>query len=345
MKLLMDVLLPVLMLAAVMGISTMLRNSQATWKLYSTLNRNIKSKKLMLSILTLILGVIPIPGRIMLTCGVLSSLAKKDEDNSKMGILAYLASHHYYLWSPMEKSIIIVCSIMGITYGTFMGYMWLPAVIGIVLAALYIFFGIKESEIRMPRAVETPDKMDIGAWVTFIGLIAALAGMAFDGVTGGVLPLVAYLIILCGIDSSNISRIWKEMDWKMLAGLAAVIVFGAIVGDFAKTLTTFTTSFASKEMEIGAWAILLAVGFMSAFILGSSAKYAAIVGILLKIVGIKYLPLLYLVEYAGYLLSPAHKCVYIGNMYFRTPMGEYWKVLSAMAVLMILVGIALGILA
>jgi hypothetical protein len=44
------------------------------------------------------------------------------------------------------------------------------------------------------------------------------------------------------------------------------------------------------------------------------------------------------VEYAGYLISPIHKCVAIGKMYFGTPIIEYIKVLSVWAVLIILVG-------
>ena len=44
------------------------------------------------------------------------------------------------------------------------------------------------------------------------------------------------------------------------------------------------------------------------------------------------------IEYAGYLISPIHKCVAIGKMYFGTPIIEYMKVLGGWSILIILFG-------
>jgi len=41
------------------------------------------------------------------------------------------------------------------------------------------------------------------------------------------------------------------------------------------------------------------------------------------------------IDYAGYLLSPTHKCVMIGNSYFGTPLGVYYKALGIWALLLI----------
>lgn len=77
------------------------------------------------------------------------------------------------------------------------------------------------------------------------------------------------------------------------------------------------------------------MSYLLAFLMGSSAKFAAMCGMLVSVFGIKYLPLFYLVEYCGYLDSPAHKCVAIGKTYFKTPIGMYFLPLALLSLLLI----------
>jgi len=40
-------------------------------------------------------------------------------------------------------------------------------------------------------------------------------------------------------------------------------------------------------------------------------------------------------EYSGYLISPAHKCLMIGQQYFGTPIKKYYVVLSRLCAILI----------
>ena len=61
------------------------------------------------------------------------------------------------------------------------------------------------------------------------------------------------------------------------------------------------------------------VGMVAAWIMGSSGKYAGMTSALVLIFGPQYLTGFLATEYSGYLLSPAHKCLMIGQQYFGTP--------------------------
>jgi hypothetical protein len=82
----------------------------------------------------------------------------------------------------------------------------------------------------------------------------------------------------------------------------------------------------------------MCLGFLSSVALGSSGKFIGITVLLTQLFGIEYFTMFFAVEYAGYLISPIHKCVAIGKMYFGTPINEYIKVLGVWAVLIILIG-------
>ena len=77
------------------------------------------------------------------------------------------------------------------------------------------------------------------------------------------------------------------------------------------------------------------VGMIAAYIMGSSGKYAGMTSALVLIFGQQYLVWFLATEYSGYLLSPAHKCLMIGQQYFGTPIKKYYKVLSGMCALLI----------
>ena len=82
----------------------------------------------------------------------------------------------------------------------------------------------------------------------------------------------------------------------------------------------------------------MCLGFLTSVILGSSGKFIGIAVLLTQLFGIEYFTMFFAVEYVGYLISPIHKCVAIGKMYFGTPIIEYMKILGCWSILIILTG-------
>lgn len=332
------VIQPVIMLISVMLIAGVFRETPTSKAVFTLVNKYAPSKRAMLAVTSAIFGVLPIPGRIMFTCSILDSLQNRKNNNTVFGTIAYLATHHYYLWSPLEKAIIVTCSILAISYYEFMSYMIIPALIAVAACFIYIFCCVKEDDIVINEKAIGSDA-DL-KWSNFVDII---------------LMFIAFALVICGIDKSGVyvfaglaafyclrhrvvlyKNFSTMIDWKLIGIVSVVIVAGALLGKLDKTVLSGIEGFVGSSHNI------VAIGglcFLSAFLLGSSAKYAAIVGLVVKLVGMKYLPFIYLVDYFGYLISPAHKCLAIGNCYFRTPVKMFLKPIVVLGVVLTIYGL------
>ena len=85
--------------------------------LFNYIVNKVKSKKGVVALISLFSGILPIPGRVIVSAGVLDIVAPKaGKSRSKFGIIDYLATHHYYLWSPLEKTIILPIATLSLSY-------------------------------------------------------------------------------------------------------------------------------------------------------------------------------------------------------------------------------------
>lgn len=118
---------------------------------YNFLEKKIKSKRLLIALISTVSGVLPIPGRVVVGAGALDTLAPNDQRRKNYGIINYLSTHHYYLWSPLEATVLIPLSVLGISYWYFLSLIapLLVTMIGITL--YYIFYVLKEEDIVINR--------------------------------------------------------------------------------------------------------------------------------------------------------------------------------------------------
>ena len=316
------------MLVVVMTIAGVFREANVMGGLYSFLKNWVKSKRGLVALLSLCFGVLPIPGRIIFACGMLDSLQDKQKNNQKMGTIAYLASHHYYLWSPLEKSIIITCGILGITYLQFMSYMWIPSLLMILFSLVYIFSAVTEDEINLIE----PEEAD---YIRPLAYVLSMAAVILFSIVYSDYSIAFFSGYAASIVFMEQRFSWHWYDWKVLLMATAATILGSVIGNYAAFLTSL--------IPLKTALIATAMGaFVFAFITGSSARFAAVCGLIVKVVGLKFLPLIYLVEFAGYLLSPAHDCVAIAKTYFKTPVGMFFIPLVLLSLLLISYGVAIA---
>ena len=88
------------------------------YKLFSSafayVRNTFRSNKFVVVILSAIGGILPIEGRVTVSAGLLDTVApRKGPGREKLGIVDYLATHHYYLWSPLEKTVILPIAAFG----------------------------------------------------------------------------------------------------------------------------------------------------------------------------------------------------------------------------------------
>jgi hypothetical protein len=258
--------------------------------LFNYIVNKVKSKKGVVALISLFSGILPIPGRVIVSAGILDTIAPKSEKSrSKFGIIDYLATHHYYLWSPLEKTIILPIATLSLSYLEVLKYTSPLILVTLLYISYYIVFVLKEDDVEIKRNDILKEK-------------------------------------------NNSIGIKRYINWGLLLTVFVIIV----LSNFISTYHDYFLGYISYYPNLY---ISMCLGFLASVILGSSGKFIGITVLLTQLFGIEYFTMFFAIEYAGYLISPIHKCVAIGKMYFGTPINEYIKVLGVWAIIIVLVGV------
>lgn len=288
----------ILILMGVMVLSGVIKRNNLFGTFYNFLIRKVKNKKLLVVLVSFFGGILPVPGRVIVSAGLLDTIASDDPaKRSKFGIIDYLATHHYYLWSPLEKTILIPMAVLKISYLEMLSYTWPLLVVSLLVLIVYILM-LKPGDIEV-RDVNKVSKCNITykPWYQFI-------------------------------------------NWKIIGFVFCVIVAGNFIKESGGTIKNYIEMISNNfNGSIITFIWISIVAFLGSLAMGSSSKFAGIAALLTSIFGLPYLTYIFAIEYAGYLLSPMHKCVAIGMSYFGTPLKKYYAVLLLWSVLLIITGI------
>lgn len=285
-----------LIIAAVMIATGYCTTYNLLGKTYNWLCKYIKNKKVLLVLLSAIGGMLPIKGRVVASAGIFDLLLGKDTHSKlrpKFGILNYIATHHYYMWSVLEKSVLIPMAVLNLTWPQMMGYTWPLLLVCILALLLYITIGLKDIDDKtLTLANEQPT-----------------------------IP-------------TNIPMPWKFIDWKMLGMVWGILMLGVFAKEYSDVFMAWI------QANQGSLFFASLAAFVASVILGSSGKFAGIVALLCSVFGVEYLTYFMAIEFAGYLISPTHKCNIISMKYFDTPIRQYYTIVGIWAFFIILAGIA-----
>ena len=168
----------------------------------------------------------------------------------------------------------------------------------------------------------------ITGWAPLIATVILLLNTG----KGGAIFFFPWFGAMCAY-YSIVYRDWKWGRWidaKFAVIATIVLAFGGIVGQIKEPVMAYLKA-ATPEMLIPA----SLVAMVAAYIMGSSGKYAGMTAALVSVFGPQYLVWFLCTEYSGYLVSPAHKCLMIGQQYFGTPLKKYMVVLSRLCAILI----------
>ena len=258
---------------------------------------------------------------------MLNSIAPVDnKKRKKFGIIDYLATHHYYLWSPLEKTVIIPMAVLGLTYTTFMSYIW-PLLLITFLYISYYILSLNDDEVD----IEVKDdpinwKNIILVVVPFLTtiLVSCFTPFYFAAFTTFTFYLIMY--------SKSWSKLFNYINWELIWIVALVIILGNIIGSYSNEIENYIKLYNNPKNIL----FICVISFLASFLLGSSAKYASIVSLLTSVFGMEYFVLFFTLEYSAYLISPSHKCLPIGQKYFHTGFLTYLKALIIWISIMIM---------
>ena len=101
----------------IMILGGFIRENSALEDVYSLAKKYIKDNRVLVIITSLLGGILPIPGRVALSAPLLDAIAPPDKERrSAFGVIDYLSVHHYYWWSPLEKTVVLPMAVMGVSY-------------------------------------------------------------------------------------------------------------------------------------------------------------------------------------------------------------------------------------
>lgn len=321
----------------VMMIAGMVKENKLFDDVFCFFEQNLKSKKAVVAVVSAITGILPIKGRVTVSAGMLEALApdKGCCGREKFGPIDYVSTHHYYFWSPLEKTVILPMAAFGLTYTAWLGIIWPLLAVSIAFIISYLVWGVKESDVELNDCTRDIKVSRITRYVLpyVAGVGAIIAGINFLWAFGSL--TVYYMIVTKTFD---ISKLLRYVDWKLIAWVAGIIVAANFARENTEQIKTFLETSGLDIKTAGGFTLLSLASFAGAFALGSSSRFGALTVIMASIYGIEYLPWFFAVDFVGYLVSPMHKCVAIGMLYFGTKLRYYMAILGGWGGLVILAG-------
>ena len=299
---------------------------------FAYVRNTFRSNKFVVVLLSAIGGVLPIEGRVTVSAGLLDTVAPKEgKGREKLGIVDYLSTHHYYMWSPLEKTVILPIAAFGLTYTAWLGLIAPLLLVSIAFITWYIWSQVHNEEIHI-----TPGNFKLSSVLrNVLPMFVAIGFYIYnkDWMIGCFGFLTLYYIVIT--QQWNIKKLLSYIRWDVLVWVGLVIILGNYFkSQDAAFQTMLKTSVLDPHTMWGMIGISI-LGFIVSFLMGSSGKFVAIAVIMSQVFGHEYFLWFFAIDFAGYLLSPTHKCVMVGHKYFNTPLKTYYKALGAWGLLLL----------
>lgn len=298
---------------------------------FAYVKNTFRSNRFVVAMLSAIGGVLPIEGRVTVSAGLLDTVAPKEgHGREKLGIVDYLATHHYYLWSPLEKTVILPIAAFGLSYAAWIGTIAPLLLVSFTFISWYIWTQIHEEEVTIApgnfklSAVlrnTLPMVIAVGAYVYGINHVVCFGSLAL------------YYVLIT--QQWNVKKLLSYIRWDVLVWVGLAIALGNYMKTYGSEWESMIRSSALDPHTFFGMAIISLIGFTASFLMGSSGKFVAIAVLMAQVFGIEYFLWFFAIDFTAYLLSPTHKCVMVGNRYFGTPLSTYYKALATWGLLLL----------
>ena len=171
----------VLYLAIIMILSAWAKKTNFFTPVNRWIAKNVKSKRAVVVIISAITGVLPIEGRVTVSAGFLDTIAPNNSKRRLYGIIDYLSTHHYYFWSPLEKTVILPMAVLGLSYFGFISLVAPLIITCLAVGLFYIFYVLKEEDVAIDlEKNQTCDHKHETKWLDW-KILAIVAGVIVLG--------------------------------------------------------------------------------------------------------------------------------------------------------------------
>lgn len=265
--------------------------------------------------------------------------------------------HLIVLIYPFNAGIILASGITDISIARYLSYT-IPVVAIVFIIATFLLFR------RYPRPASNPkpDTLDKNAREALINLISAASPYLLAVVLGIFFGVYFPLALLAGIaitffinlpqgNKKDVLRertfvLFRGLNWALALSILSIVVYKDFMLE-AESIRQATHYLLAQGLPL--LVIIIALPFITGFITGNNAASLGItLPVVMPLLGpemltVRYLGLIYVSSYAGYLGSPVHLCTYVTNNYFRTPLYSLIKQVNIFGAITLLVGLAVSV--
>lgn len=333
-------------LITIMVVSGIAKDHNVFAGTYGWLKNKFNSNRAVIMLLSFVSGILPIEGRATVSAGILDTATSSrncvghEHENSdsrkKLGIIDFLTTHHFYMWSPIEKPVLLPMAAFGFGYAAWLGMIWPLLVVSALFIFTYCLLSVKENE------VEILPCEDLGFWdfaKSTLPFLAAVFGYMLLGGEGPELvfpifgALLVYYIVLT--KSYDIAKLNSYINWKTVAIIAVIFASSGFMQEHRAWFEEGVKNIGLDMHTFKGVFMISLLTFLASFSMGSDGKFAALTVLMASAFGKEYLLWFFALDYAGYLLTPMHECVMIGKRYFGTSLVTYYTALIGWALLLI----------
>jgi hypothetical protein len=307
---------------------------------YGWLKSKFKSNKIVIAIISFISGILPLEGRATISAGILDTATKggNPEGRKKLGIIDYLTTHHFYMWSPIEKPVLLPMAAFGLGYSAWLGIIWPVLLVSAFFIGTYCWLAVKEEDIIMQ------ERQNFGVKNFILNVLPFLVGVFGYMALGGEGPelvfpifgtMLIYYIILT--KSFNIVKLNSYINWTTVLIVGLIFMSSGFMQEHNEQISNYIKNVGVDIHTFKGMFFISLLTFIASFSMGSDGKFAALTVLMASTFGKEYLLWFFALDYCGYLLTPMHECVMIGKRYFGTPLTTYYIALIGWAVLILTV--------
>jgi len=307
---------------------------------YGFLKSKFKSNRVVIMLLSFVSGILPIEGRATVSAGILDTATGSNGDNAsrkKLGIIDFLTTHHFYMWSPIEKPVLLPMAAFGLGYSAWIGMIWPLILVSALFIVSYCWLAVDEHEVVIAECPESTGLWDFTK-NTLPFLIAIVAYMLMGGEgPEAVFPVFGALLLYYIITTKtyDLNKLIGYVNWTTVAIVAVVFASSGYMQEHRAWFEEVVKSIGLDMHTFKGMFYISLLTFLASFSMGSDGKFAALTVLMASAFGKEYLLWFFALDYCGYLLTPMHECVMIGKRYFGTSLTTYYTALIAWAVLLL----------
>jgi len=326
-------------LISIMVVSGIAKEQNLFAGTYGFLKSKFNSNRVVIMLLSFVSGILPIEGRATVSAGILDTATGPNGDNAsrkKLGIIDFLTTHHFYMWSPIEKPVLLPMAAFGLGYSAWIGMLWPLLLVSAVFIVSYCWLAVDENEVVISECPESTLWDFVKNTLPFLAAIVAYMLMGGEG-PEAVFPVFGALLLYYIISTKtyDLNKLVSYVNWTTVAIVAVVFASSGYMQEHRAWFEEGVKNIGLDVHTFKGMFYISLLTFLASFSMGSDGKFAALTVLMASAFGKEYLLWFFALDYCGYLLTPMHECVMIGKRYFGTSLTTYYTALIAWAVLLL----------